>query len=498
MFNTIKRIIIVGIGLALQILLVLFAYLYLGDKFLIVNIIYEFLGFLIVLWLMRNSKSYSYTLPWIVIILLFPIIGTLLYLIIGRNIKISKLYKNITANEKKMSKYLKQDKSIKEEIKNNTKLNYITNVAGFPASTNNDVEYYPLGEIAFEEMLKELKKAEKFIFFEYFIVSPGKMWNSILEILKEKAKEGVDVRVMYDDFGCLTSLKSSYPKELESYGIKCIAFNKLNSISGIIMNNRDHRKILVIDGKVAFSGGINIADEYINEIVRFGHWKDNGIKVSGDAVWNFTVMFLTMWNSFEKTDADFTKFKYNFKKKEHKGYVVSYGETPLDTEIVGQDIYLNIINEAKKYVYICTPYLIIDTDMINALVLAAKKGVDVRIVIPGIPDKKITYTLSESYLEILVKGGVKVYTYTPGFVHAKVFVSDNSISTVGTINMDYRSLYLHFECGLYMEDVKCIKDIKKDMDDMISQSKELSLENVKPSFLKGIFQALLRLIAPLM
>ena len=498
MSNGIKRGIIVGLGLILQIFMILSAYLFLGDKFLILNVIYRILGFLTVLWLIKNSKSYSYNLPWIIIILLFPIVGSLLYLIIGRNLKLSKILKRITENEKNITMYLKQDKKVYKEIKNNTKLRYISDFAGFPISTNNDVDYYPLGELAFEEMIKELRKAKKFIFFEYFIVAHGKMWDSILEILKEKAKQGVDVRVMYDDFGCITTLSNNYPKELEKHGIKCIAFNKLNVLSGIILNNRDHRKILVIDGKVAFSGGINIADEYINEKEKYGHWKDNGIKVVGDVVWSYTVMFLTMWNSFRKTDKDFNNFKYNFNNKDNKGYVSAYGETPLDNESVGQDIYLNIINESKEYVYICTPYLIIDTDMINALILAAKKGVDVRIVIPGIPDKKIAYTLSESYVEPLVKGGVKIYKYNPGFVHAKVFVADDNVSTVGTINMDYRSLYLHFECGLYMENVKCIKDIKKDMLDMMSKSKELTNEDVRPFFLKGMFQALLRLVAPLM
>ena len=325
------------------------------------------------------------------------------------------------------------------------------------------------------------------------------MWNSILEILEEKVKQGVDVRVMYDDLGSMATLKQKYSKELEQKGIKCIVFNKLNPIAGVIMNNRDHRKILVIDGKVAFSGGINIADEYINAIVKHGHWKDNAIKISGDAVWNYTVMFLTMWNAFRNEDNDFFKYKYDFKDKPiNNGYVVPYGETHLDDDATGEDIYLNIINQANNYVYIFTPYLIIDSNMVNALTLAAKRGVDVRIVIPGIPDKKIVYTLSESYVELLVKEGVKVYRYTPGFVHSKVFVSDDNIATVGTINMDYRSLYLHFECGAYLENVNVIKDIKKDLVETIEKSQEISRKEATPRLLKAVWQALLRLVAPLM
>ena len=490
---------IVLIGLALQILLSLFTNLYLTDHVALINVVYRIIGLLITLGLIRNSRSYSYTLPWIVIILVFPLVGTLLYIIIGYNKKRSRRLKSILKSEEKSSKYLIQDESIRKEINNNSRIRYITDYTNYPVTTNNDVSYYPLGEIAFKEMIKELKKANKFIFFEYFIVAPGKMWNSILEILKEKAKQGVEVRVMYDDLGCFSSLKSSYPKELEKYGIKCVVFNKLTPVSGIIMNNRDHRKILVIDGKVAFSGGINIADEYINEKVKYGHWKDNGIKVSGDAVWNYTVMFLTIWNAFKKSDSNYEKYKYKYpKSKEHKGYVIPYGETPLDEEVTGQNIYLNIINQANDYVYICTPYLIIDTDMINALTLAAKRGVDVRIIIPGIPDKKIVYSLSESYIEPLVKYGVKVYRYTPGFVHSKMFLADDNIATVGTINLDYRSLYLHFECGLYLENVKCIKEIKNDMIDTLDKSKEVSRKEARPPFLKAVRQAILRLVAPLM
>lgn len=495
----IKRGIVVILGLLLQISLSLLVYLFFIEHVAIINAIYGIIGFLLVLALIKDSKNYSYTLPWIIILLLFPLIGTLMYIIIVKNKNRSKVLKNITKSEENSKKYLIQDEKIRNEFKNNSKLRYLTDFAGYPASKNNDVTYYPLGEQAFEVMLEDLKKAEKFIFFEYFIVNKGKMWNSILEILEEKASKGIDVRVMYDDLGCVTTLPSSYPKELEKKGIKCVVFNHLNPISGVIMNNRDHRKILVIDGKVAFSGGINIADEYININSKYGHWKDNGIRISGDAVWNYTVMFLTIWNSFRNEDEDYQKFKFDFKdKKRENGYVVPYGENPLDEEIIGEDVYLNIINKADKYVYIFTPYLIIDTDMINALNLASKRGVDVRIVIPGIPDKKIVYTLSESYVEPLVKGGVKVYKYTPGFVHAKVFVSDDNVATVGTINMDYRSLYLHFECGCYLENVDVIKDIKEDLINTIEKSHEITKEVATPKLIKGVLQALLRLVAPLM
>ena len=498
MKEAVKRGIIAGVGVILQIMFTLFLYMFLIDKLWIINILFGFLKIIITVGLIKNSKNYSSTLPWIILLLLFPVIGTLMYIIIEQNKYNSRILKNIITSEKENKKYYIQDKKIEEEIKNNSRLRYIGNYAGFPITKNNDVSYYPLGEIAFDAMIKELEKAESFIFLEYFIINHGMMWNSILKILERKAKDGLDVRVIYDDAGCIATLEKNYRMELEKKGIKCIVFNKLNPISGVIMNNRDHRKILVVDGKVAFSGGINLADEYINIGSPYGHWKDNGIKVEGEAVWNYTVMFLTMWNAFQKEDSDFTKYKYHFKKKRENGYVAPYAETPLDKEFTGEDIYLNIINQAHDYVFIFTPYLIIDTDMINALILAAKRGVNVSIVIPGIPDKKIVYTLSESYLELLVKNGVKIYKYTKGFVHSKVFVADSHIATVGTINLDYRSLYLHFECGLYLEDVNCIKDIKKDLEETIHQSHQVTKKEATPGLIKSIWQTILRLFAPLM
>ena len=495
----IQRGIVVILGVLLQVLVSLSIYLFFIENVALIHLLFGILSLLLTLDLIKNSKNYSYTLPIIIILVLFPIIGVLLYIILEKNKNKSKTLKSILESEKQSQKYLVQNKEIREEFKDNSRVRYLSDFSGYPVTKNNDVKYYPIGEEAFEVMLEELKKAEKFIFFEYFIVAHGKMWGDILAILKEKAQKGVDVRVMYDDMGCISTLDKLYPQELEKMGIKCVAFNRLNPIAGVIMNNRDHRKILVIDGKVAFSGGINIADEYINLNSKYGHWKDNGIKIYGEAVWNYTVMFLTMWNAFRKDDKDFSKFKYEFTDTiKNEGYVVPYGETPLDEEITGEDVYLNIINQANKYVYIFTPYLIIDTDMINALNLAVKRGVDVRIVIPGIPDKKLVYTLSESYVEPLVKGGVKIYKYTPGFVHSKVFVSDDNIATVGTINMDYRSLYLHFECGCYLENVEVIKDIKDDVVKTIAKSHEITKEEASPKFLKSIWQALLRLVAPLM
>ena len=434
--------------------------------------------------------------------MLFPIVGALLYIVIGGNLHKSKVLKAIKQSEENGSKYFIQDEKIKKELENqnNGKINYLMNYLNFPVTKKNDIKYYKLGELAYPEMLQELKNAKRFIFLEYFIIKNGQMWNEILKILEKKAKEGLDIRLIYDDMGCIAFLPTSYPKQIEAKGIKCVAFNKLNPFLGVIMNNRDHRKMMIIDGKTVFSGGMNLADEYINLEHPYGIWKDNGIKITGEAVWNFTIMFLNMWNSYRKDDKDYKKYKYDFPKENllENGYTVPYGETPLDNEIVGENVYLNIINQAQKYVYIMTPYLIIDTDMINSLILAAKRGVDVRIVVPGIPDKKIVYSLTTSYFETLIKNGVKIYKYTPGFVHSKVFVSDDNIATVGTINLDYRSLYLHFECGVFMQDVEVIKDVKKDLGDTIEESHFVSKKEAMPKLLKSVWQAVLRLFAPLM
>ena len=500
MLKTIKRVIIVILGVLLQfgfsIMIRLFFYKYLG----IITLFYSVISVLIVLGILKESTRLSNDLPWIILILIFPIFGTILLITLGRNYSKNKLLKNIFEYEKKYSKYLVQDGKLKKEIddKNVDNINYLINRTNYFVSTNNEITYYNFGEIFYPELLKELKKAEKFIFMEYFIINEGIMWNGILDILKEKAAQGVDVRILYDDMGSMGLLSTNYSKTLAKFGIKCIPFNKLSPFRGIFMNNRDHRKITVIDGKVAFSGGVNLSDEYINVNSKLGIWKDNGIKIVGDAIWNLTVMFLTLWNANVNEDQDITKFKHKFATNgRNKGYVIPYGVAPLHKDLIGEDVYINMINSAKDYLYIMTPYLIIDTDMVNSLCRAAKRGVDVRIIVPGIPDKKIVYTQTTSFFKVLHDSGVKIYKYTNGFVHSKVFLSDDIRAVVGTINMDYRSLYLHFENGIYMENVTEIKKIAKDFDDTFKDSKELNDQDVKVGFIKSLWQAILRLFAPL-
>ncbi len=500
MFVAVKRVLIVFIGVILQfgfaILIRLFFYKYLG----IITLLYSLASIFIVLGLLKDSTRLSNDLPWMILILIFPIFGTILFITLGKNYSKNKLLKNIFHYEEEYQKYLVPKKEIQTEIidKKLDNIKYIMNRTHYVVSTNNDVTYYPLGDDFYPELLKELKKAEKFIFMEYFIINEGVMWNGILDILKEKAQEGVIVRVMYDDMGSIAMLPPNYYKELAKFKIQCVPFNRLSPFRGIFMNNRDHRKMTIIDGKVAFSGGVNLSDEYINLNSRLGIWKDNGIKVEGDAVWNLTVMFLTLWNAFKHDDEDILQFQYDFKgKKGQKGYVIPYGVAPLHPDLIGEDVYMNMINSAKDYLYIMTPYLIIDTDMVNSLCRASKRGVDVRIIVPGIPDKKIVYTQTCSFFPVLHESGVKIYTFTKGFVHSKVFLSDDVRAVVGTINMDYRSLYLHFENGIFMEQVKEIEHIYEDFEKTFSDCKELTDKDVKVGFIKSIWQAILRLFAPL-
>ncbi|MBR4455547.1 MAG: PLDc N-terminal domain-containing protein, partial [Solobacterium sp.] len=400
----------------------------------------------IVILIINRSQHLSSDLMWILLIMLFPVAGPFVYMLLGADMYISHTFRSILKKTEEAKHYYVQDPAIGEEIRKEypvalNQYHYLSGSSNFPFYYNRSAEYYPLGDLGHPVMLEEMKKAKKFIFLEYFIIERGKMWNPMEEILKQKAAEGLDVRVLYDDIGSLMTLPATYASELEAAGVKCIPFNRINPIVGIIANHRDHRKIMVIDGKVGFSGGVNLADEYINENHKCGHWKDNVIKITGEAVWSLTVLFLTHWNALRETDADYEKFHVQPDDTTTKdGYIAPYGETPLDMELTAQNVYMNIINSATEYVHIMTPYLIIDTDMINALSLAAKRGVDVKLITPGVPDKRIIWYITQSYYRPLLKSGVKIYEYEPGFVHSKVFVSDDICCTVGTVNLDYRSL----------------------------------------------------------
>lgn len=473
---------------------------YLTSKFVFIEVALHIAAIIVVLNIVRTSKHLSSDLTWIFLIMLFPVPGTFVFLLTYSNLFINKTFKSIIKEEKKAISFLNQDDKVLVDLKETCPYHYrdfmFLKNNHFPIYYNNGFEYYSPGERGFEVILNELDKAKKYIFMEYFIIEEGVMFNSILNILKKKVKEGVECRIMYDDMGSINTLPASYAKTLENYGIKAVTFNKVSPILSTIMNNRDHRKIIVIDGMVGFSGGINLADEYINLKEVHGKWLDNIIKIKGQAVDSLLVTFLTNWNALRHEDDDYLTFMAKHNDKKQDGFIVPYSETPLDFELTAQSVYMDILNRAKDYVYIMTPYLIIDQEMLNCLIHAAKKGVDVKIILPGVADKKIVHDIGETYYDQLIQGGVKIFEYTPGFVHSKVFISDDISSVVGTINLDYRSLYLHFENAVLLYNSKKILIIKKDFMDALKESAEI--KHSRFSIVKNFFMSILRIFASLM
>ncbi len=463
------------------------------------------LSIFVVLVIISTSRHLSSDMMWVVLIMVVPVGGIIMYLFLEVLEHFSSgTYKGLTREDRYSKQFFDQDEAVFAEAKSIPEfaghLEYLRGAAGYPVYKNTGYDYYPLGELGFEAMKQELAKAEKFIFLEYFIIEPGEMWDSLLAIMKEKADAGVEVRILYDDMGSIGTLPAKYAQTLESMGIKAQAFNRINPVLNGIMNHRDHRKILVIDGKVAFSGGINLADEYINRKERFGHWKDNCIRIKGRAVWSYTVIFLSIWNALRKEDADYTIYQAEDFSEEgpEDGFIVPYADTPLDGERTGEEVYMNILNLAKKYCYIVTPYLILDSDMINALILTAKRGVDVRIITPGIPDKKIVWQITRSNYFHLINNGVKIYEYTPGFTHGKIFVCDDEIATVGTINLDYRSLYLHFENGTALFGSEKVLDVKRDVLSTLADCHEMNLQETYIGIIRTFIYMVIKIFSPMM
>ena len=459
-----------------------------------------------VIIVINRPGSPEFKLAWMVPMTIFPVFGVLLYLFVELQVGVRIMNTRLIQVGKEMKPYLMQDAKTQEKLENEDKqmanlAYYVSDKGGFPVFDNSKVEYFPLGEDKFKALVEELEKAQKFIFMEYFIVAEGRMWNTILEILKRKVKEGVEVRFMYDGTCTVSLLPHSYPKKLEAYGIRCKVFNPIKPALSTTQNNRDHRKIVVIDGHTAFTGGINLADEYINEKERFGHWKDTAVMIKGEAVRSFTWMFLQIWD-FDVKNENYDKYlnvKLPETEEKTEGYVLPYGDSPLDDENVGELVYTDILNTARDYVHIMTPYLILDHEMITALTYAARRGVDVKIIMPGIPDKPYAFALGKTYYPELLRAGVKIYQYVPGFVHAKVFVSDDEKAVVGTINLDYRSLYLHFECAVLMYKVKEIEKVEKDFQETLKQCREITMEDYKNENMITRFGGrILRLFAPLM
>ncbi len=461
---------------------------------------------LIVLIILFNSRMDSTAkLSWMLLISTMPYLGTMFYIWTKIEVGHRSIKKRLNLLIKNTRRMLIQNKetlnSLKKESHDSASLaQYLYKIDNCPVYNNTSVEYYPLGEEKFPAMLEELEKAEKFIFLEYFIIEEGYMWGNVLDVLARKAKCGVDVRVMYDGTCEFSTLPYYYPKRLARYGIKAKMWEPVKPVVTSSYNYRDHRKILVIDGKTAFCGGINLADEYINRIERFGHWKDTAVKLKGPAVDSLTLMFLQMWNVKEKRPENFSQYFNHYENDEKAGgYVIPYAESPLNESKIAERVYMDILYTAQDYVYIMTPYLILDDEMRTALCHAAERGVDVRLILPGIPDKKAVWYLAKRHYRVLLDSGVKVYEYTPGFVHAKVFLSDNIKAVVGTINLDYRSLYHHFECAVYMHGVSCLEDIRKDFSFTLNKCRKVTYETIKKEriYVK-LVGAVIKLFAPLL
>lgn len=501
------RAVLVGAAISIQAVALIIVIWRFSNYFVYFYAVCAMLSVLAVLWIIHGKTYPAYKLAWIVPIMVFPIFGGMFYLILGGNKSSKKNKREMQKIAKQMKESLCQEQQTLKQLEqenrgaaNQTK--YIERYSACPVYTNTTTEYLTPGERKFERMLEELKKAERYIFLEYYIIEEGVMWNAILEILKEKVKQGVDVRVIYDDVGCLLTLPFGYEKRLESMGIKCSIFNPFIPVLTVRLNNRDHRKIAVIDGHTAFTGGINLADEYINVYEKHGYWKDSAIVIHGDAVWSFTVMFLAMWNFLGKTGESCETFRPTSKDIGYfksDGYVQPFADSPLDDEAVGEYVYLNLIGKAERYIYITTPYLILDNEMSTALCLAAKRGVDVRIITPHIPDKWYVHAVSRSNYEVLVESGVCIYEYLPGFAHAKTFAVDDMYAVVGTINLDYRSLYLHFECAVWLYKTKSVLEVKEDYLLTLEVCRNITLEDCRNiKWYRRLGRSILRILAPLM
>lgn len=457
-----------------------------------------------VLYLLNSSIDPTAKITWLVIVMMLPVFGALLFWYTQSDIGHRAVKNRVEHLRIQTQDKLDQPDTAQALEKENpgaaNLARYIRHCGCHPVYDRTEVIYFPTGQEKWEEMLKQLEQAEKFIFLEYFIIDEGLMWGKVLEILARKAAEGVDVRVMYDGTCELTTLPHDYPKRMRALGIRCKMFSPLTPFISTHYNYRDHRKILVIDGHTAFTGGVNLADEYINQKQRFGQWKDTAIMLKGEAVKSFTLLFLQMWGVTER-HTDFDRFLQVPAPvyEDAKGYVIPYGDSPLDENKLGERVYMDILNRAQRYVHIMTPYLILDGEMETALKFAAERGVDVTLILPGVPDKKSAYALAKSHFASLLQSGVHIYTYTPGFVHAKVFVSDDREAVVGTINLDYRSLYHHFECAAYLYGTDCIPKIEEDFQNTLVECQQVTMETVRnEKWIWKLAGALLKVAAPLL
>ncbi len=493
--NIFKRVLALIPALILQIAWYVILYRWLSPYSAIITLLVSIFSIIFVLYIISARNESTYKTLWIFIILGFPIVGTVLYMMIGNKRASHSLQWRL--NNAKLSPLNVPDYAEEIEDKRIAKsISYLQKITTYPLRPNESAKYYALGDDMFIDMLEDMKQAKKYIFLEYFIITPGYMWDSMVSIMKEKVKEGVDVRVMFDDIGSVSTFSKEDMKALHRDGIQCIEFNPLIYIKGTL-NYRDHRKMLIVDSQIAYSGGINLADEYINKIERFGHWKDIGFRITGQPVLNYLHMFTHFWNAYSKDQIpnEYAEIQLPYQTKD--GYILSYYDTPLNDDAESNELYVDLLYQAKHYAYFFTPYLMLGDSLLNAMCQAALRGIDVRIIMPGIPDKKLIFRMSRSYYYDLLKAGVKIYEYTPGFVHAKSTIFDDQIGTVGTVNLDYRSLFLHFENNSLFYQSSILKDMKKDFLETQEKCKEIKLSSSDERLWKRLYEGVLRIFAPL-
>lgn len=485
-----NRIFIVGLIFLIQIILLVLLILEFANQLYFISITSTILSIFITIYILADDENPMFKMTWIVIILVIPIFGVLLYLY-SRTEKLT--------NSKSSFMNEMQDRRIRELHKVEPVYSddyikhqrYLTGLK-FPSYKNTVSKFLPNGQTKQKELLNALKSAQEFIFMEYFIITKSKMWDEILEVLIEKQKQGVEIRIIYDDFGSATKLPYNYHKELTALGFKVVRFNPMRLRIKFSMNYRDHRKIVVIDNKIAFTGGFNIGDEYTNKKKVFGYWNDAGIMLEGEAVWTLTVLFLENWAFSKKERMEFRKY-FREHAIENESIYIPFGDIPADNNYTARSIYLHLITSAKEKLYITAPYLIIDNEINTALKLAAKSGVEVNIIIPNIPDKKLVYMVSEAYVSELINYGVKIYKFTPGFIHSKMIIADEKVAMIGTSNLDFRSLYMHLENNVWFNDTSTISDMVKYYEETIKHSKLITTKmiNKKSIFYRAI-QSILR------
>ena len=507
--NSAGRLIMAILAFLLQIVWIEVLVLLISRYSALINLVWTVIALIIVLKMYGQTSSATIRLPWIIFMLALPVMGVPLYFLYGRSVITKKARKRFDEIGEETKQYMIQDKEVADKLAStdlgvSNEFRYLYNHMNFPVYTNSKVEYHGCSEDGIESLIETLKLAKKFIFMEYHAIEDAVSFGRIKDVLISKAAAGVEVRLFYDDVGSIFFLNTDFIKEMREKGIDCRVFNPVRAIFNIFMNNRDHRKITVVDGLYAVTGGYNLADEYFNITHPYGEWYDTGIKVTGEAVHNYTIIFLAMWNGIKKTDETIDKYiDIDYSEVAHLTrncdyYVCPYADSPLGKDRVGENVYLNIIKNAKKYVYITTPYLIITDEMRRELTLAARRGVDVRLVTPGIPDKKVTYSMTRSYYPGLVKHGVRIYEFTPGFMHAKQWVCDDEICAVNTINMDFRSLYHHFENGTLIYNRETAVEIRRNFEKLFARSEDVSAKyaDYKHQQLR-LSQCILRLVSPL-